>query len=218
MEFTFLVATILGYLIGSIPSGVIITRKFGKRDIRQYGSGSTGATNALRTAGPKAGVMVFLADLVKGAAVVLLAGWLVGSRTSVIADLTFNAQAAQVVAAVAAIFGHSWSVFLGFRGGKGVSTFFGAFAVLSPLLAVICGAIAIVVIALFRYVSLGSLLGATCAVFLLLPLVYLGWQPENYMLFAVPSMGLILFRHRENIHRLLTGTEHKLGEAAQRLS
>ncbi|MBI4334240.1 MAG: glycerol-3-phosphate 1-O-acyltransferase PlsY [Chloroflexi bacterium] len=202
---------VLGYLIGSIPSGVIISRQFGRRDIQEYGSGSTGATNALRTAGTKAGVMVFLADLIKGAAVVLLAGWLVGSRTFTVADFTFNAQAAQVLSAVAAIVGHIWSVFLRFRGGKGVSTFFGAFVVLSPLLAVICGAIAIAVIALFRYVSLGSLLGAVCAVFLLLPLVYLGWQPENYMLFALPSVGLILFRHRENIYRLLTGTERKLG-------
>lgn len=218
MELAFFLAIVLGYLIGSIPSGVVITRRVSKVDIRRFGSGSTGATNAFRTGGPKVGALVFLADLAKGAAVIFLAGWLVGSQTFTLGELTFNAQAAQVMAAVAAISGHNWSLFLKFHGGKGVSTFFGALLVLSPLVAAICGTITIIVIALFRYVSLGSLLGAIGAVILLLPLVYLGWQPENYLLFALPSMALILFQHRENIQRLLTGTERKLGEAAQRLS
>lgn len=217
MEFAFLIATILGYLIGSIPSGVIISRKVSKLDIRQCGSGNIGAANVLRTAGLKVAATVFLSDMAKGAAVVFLAGWIVGNKTFTISELTFNAQAAQVLGAIAAIMGHNWSLFLRFHGGKGVASFFGAFLVLSPLLAVICGGITLIVIALFRYVSLGSLLGATCAVILLLPLVYLGWQPENYLIFALPSMALITFQHRENIYRLLTGTERKLGEAAQPL-
>lgn len=218
MQVAFVAAIILGYLIGSIPSGVLITRQFKKVDLRQCGSGSTGATNVLRTAGPKAGIMVFLADMAKGAAAVALAGLIMGSRVSTAGDLTFDAQAAQVAAALAAIVGHNWSLFLKFHGGKGVSTFFGAFLALSPVVALICGAVTLTAIAIWRYVSLGSLLGALCAVILLAPLVYLGFVPGNYLLFALPSMLLILFQHRENICRLLSGTERKLGDAATRLN
>lgn len=207
-----LIAIVAGYLLGSIPMGVLITRRLSKVDVRKHGSGSTGATNVLRIAGPKAAAIVFAADMAKGSAAVLAAGWIVGGNSLTIAGLTLNAQAAQVLAAVFAILGHSWSVFLGFRGGKGVATFFGGLLTLSPLVGVISGGVTLIVIALFRYVSLGSILGTACAVFILLPLAYLGWQPENYLLYALPSMALIGLRHRENILRLLDGTEQKLGE------
>ncbi len=213
MQFAFL-AALAGYLIGSIPSGVIIARKVARVDIRHHGSRSTGATNALRTAGKKAGALVFLADMAKGIAAVLLAGLVMGDRASAIGTVPVNAQAAQVAAGVAAILGHNWSVFLKFRGGKGVSTFFGALVTLTPLVAVICGTAAIIVIALSRYVSLGSLLGAIATVAVLLLMVYSGREPESYLLFALPSMALILFQHRDNIRRLLSGTERKLGKAA----
>lgn len=212
-----LVAIVVGYFLGSIPAGVLITRKIGKVDIRKYGSGSTGATNVLRTAGPKAAALVFLADMAKGSAAVLAAGWIVGDGTWAIAGLTFNAQAAQVLAAVFAIMGHVWSFFLGFHGGKGVATFFGGLLTLSPLVGVISGGVTIIVIAISRYVSLGSILGVVCAPLILLPLAYLGWQPENYLVYTLPSMALIALRHRENIVRLLDGTERKLGEPSRPL-
>lgn len=216
MQSAFVAAIVIGYLIGSIPSGVLITRRFKKVDLRKVGSGSTGATNVLRTAGPKAGIMVFFADMAKGAAAVGLAGLIVGSRVFSLGELTFDAQAGQVAAGLAAIVGHNWSLFLKFHGGKGVSTFFGAFWALSPVVALICGAVTVTAIAIWRYVSLGSLLGAICAAILVGALVYFDREPQNYLIFALPSMLLILFQHRENICRLLSGTERKLGDAATR--
>ncbi len=209
---------ISGYLIGAIPTGVAIARKLAKVDIRQYGSGSTGATNALRTAGKKVGAMVFLADMAKGAAAVFLAGLLMGDRTFALGHTLFHAREVQVGAAVAAILGHNWSVFLKFHGGKGVSTFYGALLALAPIVAVITGIGTLIIIALSRYVSLGSILGAIGTVAVLLLMVSLGRQPEDYLFFALPAMALILFQHRENIYRLFTGTERKLGEAARRLN
>jgi glycerol-3-phosphate acyltransferase PlsY len=217
MIISLLIAIAVGYLLGSIPAGVLITRKFSDVDVRKYGSGSTGATNVLRTAGLRAAALVFIADMAKGSAAVLTAAWIVGSRILTIGELTFDAQSAQVLAGIFAILGHNWSLFLKLQGGKGVATFFGALLTLSPLVGVICGGVTIIVIALSHYVSLGSILGAACATFLLLPLTYLGWQPENYLIYALPSMALIIFQHRDNIYRLLAGTERKLGEPARPL-
>lgn len=217
MIVSLLISIAVGYLLGSIPVGALITRKLAKVDIRKHGSGSTGATNVLRTVGLKAAGLVFVADMAKGSAAVLAAAWIVGGKTLAVGGLVFDAQAAQVLAAVFAILGHSWPVFLGFRGGKGVATFFGGLLTLSPLVGVISGCVTLIVIALSRYVSLGSILGTACAPFILLPLAYLGWQPENYLVYALPSMAVIVLRHRENILRLLNGTERKLGESSRPL-
>ncbi|MDP2719940.1 MAG: glycerol-3-phosphate 1-O-acyltransferase PlsY [Dehalococcoidia bacterium] len=212
MPLFFWVSVFLAYFLGAIPIGVLISRKFSKVDVRLYGSGNTGAANVLRTSGKAAGGLVFLGDMMKGSAAVLAAGWIVGDASFAAGGLLFNADIARVTAGLAAIIGHNWSVFLKFHGGKGVSTFFGSLVTMSPLIGLTSGAVTIIVMAIFRYVSLGSILGAVFSVVFLLPLTVLGWQSEIFFFFTLPAMAVIVVQHRTNIHRLLSGTETKLGE------
>jgi glycerol-3-phosphate acyltransferase PlsY len=182
----------LAYLIGSIPFGYVIVRISGRGDVRQTGSGGTGATNVSRRAGKAAGVLTLLLDAVKGATAVLIAmrvdnGWLIAA------------------AAIAVTVGHIFPVWLGFRGGKGVATAVGVFLVLSPV-ALLCAGIAFLMVFLFtRYVSLGSIVAAAT-----IPII-LSANGLTSAIFAsaVVNAALIIFAHRANIARLLNGTEPK---------
>ncbi|HOL18089.1 MAG TPA: glycerol-3-phosphate 1-O-acyltransferase PlsY [Bacillota bacterium] len=187
---------IISYLLGAVPFGYILTKVIKKVDIRRYGSGNIGATNVLRLLGWRVALPVFLLDAAKGAGAVFIARAF-GGQDSV-----------QLAAALAALIGHSFPVFLGFRGGKGAATGLGALLPLggwvTPILLLIAGT----VIAVTRYVSLGSILGA-----LSLPLLFylFGFGPY-YIYFGAAMALLVILRHHANIARLLNGTESKLGQ------
>ena len=192
------VGLVLAYLIGAIPVGFLVARIAGGVDIRGVGSGNIGATNVLRTLGRLPAIVTLLGDIAKGYAAVWAAarlgpgpGW-------------------ASAGAVLAIVGHCWPVFLGFRGGKGVATSFGAFLALTPWATAPAALVWIVVTASFRYVSLGSVLACLGLPLGVLALGY-GW-PEAAA--ALAAAVIVVWRHQENIRRLLSGTERRLGERA----
>lgn len=194
---------IIAYLIGSIPFGYLIVRATGGGDVRETGSGGTGATNVSRRAGKAAGIFTLLLDAAKGALAV------------VIAKSIFNGDSTgwlTAAAAIAVIVGHIFPVWLRFRGGKGVATGAGAFLALAPVAVLAAAVIFVAVVALTKFVSLGSMLAA-----LTIPLfVWLLAQPEIYLtpLLTSSVVGalLIVFAHRENIKRLLRGTESRISD------
>ena len=196
---------IAAYILGSIPFGYLVVRARTGGDVRETGSGGTGATNVSRRAGKLAGVLTLVLDAAKGAAAVLLARWLLTE------DFGINWWVAAAVVLV--IVGHCFPVWLRFRGGKGVATGVGAFLALSPLAVAIAGAAFIVIVAATRYVSLGSI---TAAALFPLCVWLLGsrgtiQQPElaPMLTAAVAGALLIIFMHRANIGRLMSGTESK---------
>ncbi len=212
----FLVALALGYLCGSIPSGVLVSRLFGSVDPRTQGSGKTGATNVLRTLGPGPAVMVAVLDILKGVAAVLLARYLVYPLGADATGAQHNLQAtAEALAGFGALLGHNFSLFLGFSGGRGVATGAGAIFTVTPV-AGILGVIAMAIpIAVTRYVSLGSILGAAVVGVAALILALTGHDYLPHAIFAIVGASFVIFSHRDNIERLLHGTERRLGSAAQ---
>jgi glycerol-3-phosphate acyltransferase PlsY len=207
----------IGYLLGSIPFGVIIAKRRGI-DVTQYGSGKTGTTNVLRTAGTKAAAMVFGLDLLKGILAVVVAGLMIGRDYLVIDGHAVGMLIAQVMAALAAMAGHTWSVFLKFRGGRGVATFFGGLVALCPFAALFGGEIFIIGTGLSRFVSLGSIAAVVSTYGVLVPLTIVYGFPIEYLIYALIGAVVILVTHRSNIARLLRGRERRLGEKAQPLS
>jgi glycerol-3-phosphate acyltransferase PlsY len=184
------------YLIGSVPFSFLVARAFGVRDVRRVGSGNVGATNVLRSAGKAAGALALVLDVGKGAAATALAG-----------RLAPDDAALPAAAAVAAVVGHMFPVWLRFEGGKGVATGLGALAPLAPTAAL--GAIAaFAVVALAtRFVSLASVAGAV-----VLAVVAVGRRgPDPVAVAAVVSAALVVFRHRSNLRRILGGTESRVG-------
>jgi glycerol-3-phosphate acyltransferase PlsY len=200
-----LLIAVVAYLLGSVPSGYVLVRIFRHEDIRQTGSGNIGATNVLRSGGKGLAAATFLMDMLKGCAAVGL-GWLIGHLLApgVAPD---NMRG---LAALVAVLGHIFPVWLGFKGGKGVATGFGVFLVAAPLAALAAISVFIVVLALSRYVSLASVLGAAS-----FPLFawWLGHGDHSSFFIAVQiAVALMLIaKHYQNIRRLLVGTESKLG-------
>ena len=192
---------VIAYLIGSIPFGYLIVRTKGGGDVRQTGSGGTGATNVSRRAGKAAGVLTLLLDASKGAAAVLIAQAIGGSDW------------VKAAAAIAVIVGHIFPVWLGFRGGKGVATGVGVFLVLAPI-ALLCAGVVFVAIVFFtRYVSLGSITAAVLIpLFVWLQHLFVErvWDLRPLLTAAVAGALLILFAHRGNIERLARGTESQI--------
>lgn len=203
----FVAVVLIGYLLGSIPFGVVISKRSAKVDVRDYGSGKTGATNVARVAGMKAAVLVTILDGLKGLLAVVFAGlifgggWLVGS--------------AQVLAALAAIAGHKWPVFIRFKGGRGVATFFGGLLALCPPAALFGLEVLILGAGLTRYASLGSIAGAVGTYAILVPLTIINGFPIEYLAYTLIGAIFIIVVHRDNISRLLSGTERKLGEKVE---
>ena len=200
---------VLGYLVGAIPFGVIAGRLTRGIDVRQYGSGGMGMTNVLRTLGAKAGIFVFIADVAKGAAAVGIA-WAVFAAFE--PDMLTWAMTA---GGAAAVIGHNWPVYVGFHGGRGVSTGFGALLVISWPVALISLAVFIAIVALSRYVSLGSILGGLTMLLAMIAFVLLDLEPFAYLIFGLVVAPTIIWRHRGNIQRLLSGTERKLGKRTE---
>ena len=211
----FVAVVIVGYLLGSIPFGLLVGRQKARVDVRQQGSGRTGATNVLRTAGKKAAAMVAFLDIWKGVLAVVFAGLIVSKSYLVVGNFALGGLVAQVMAALAAIAGHNWPVFLRFRGGRGVATFFGGLIALCPVAAIFGGEILIIGAGLTRFVSLGSIAGAVGTYAILVPLTIMNGFPIEYLAYALIGTILIIVMHRDNIARLISGKEHKLGKKAE---
>ncbi len=208
----FVGVVIFGYLLGSIPFGLLIGRRSAKVDVRQHGSGKTGMTNVLRTAGKKAAAVVGLLDISKGVLAVVFAGLIVGGDYLVVGGVSFGLLVAQVLAATAAILGHSFPIFVKFKGGRGVATFFGGLVALCPVAALFGGEMLLIGAGLTRYVSLGSIVGAVGTYSVLVPLTILSGFPIEYLIYALVGTIIIIVMHRDNIIRLVNGKERKLGK------
>lgn len=190
-----LLAVPFAFLVGSVPTGVLVSRALGAGDVRRHGSGNIGAANVARTAGFRAGVLVAIIDVLKGVVPVLVVRSL-GLDDAVLAAI-----------AVAAVLGHDYSVFLNFRGGKGVATTLGAALALAPLAAVVTMLVWLLVLFAFRYSSLASLVALV-----VLPIsLVLTHQPREFVVAAALLALVGLWTHRENITRLATGTESRFG-------
>lgn len=190
----FLLGFVLGHVCGSVPSGLWLVQAFHGIDIRNYGSKNIGTTNVFRIVGPKTAVLVLIADAFKG---ILAVG---------IMSYFFHNPLLDVVTALGALLGHNYSLFLGFKGGKGVATALGLLIFMMPKVAVASFGIWLVCVLLTRYVSLGSIMAAIFTP----PLAwYLGY-PSAYVIYSVVAAFFVVLRHKENIHRLLTGTESKI--------
>jgi glycerol-3-phosphate acyltransferase PlsY len=212
----FVAVVILGYLLGSIPIGYLLARRQANVDVTDYGSGKTGMTNVLRTAGRKSAALVGTLDLLKGVVAVVLAGLIMGRGYLVIGNFGFGTLVAQVLAALAAVVGHNWSIFLGFKGGRGVATFFGGLVALCPIAAIVGGEIIVIGAGLTQYVSLGSIAGVVGAYAILVPLTILNGFPLEYLLYALIGAVIIIVMHRDNIMRLVRGKERRLGEKGEK--
>lgn len=190
----FLLGFVLGHVCGSVPSGLWLVQAFHGIDIRNYGSKNIGTTNVFRTVGPKTAVLVLIADAFKGILAVGIMSYL------------FHNPLLDVITALGALLGHNYSLFLGFKGGKGVATALGLLIFMMPNVAVASFGIWLVCVLLTRFVSLGSIMAAIFTP----PLAwYLGY-PSAYVIFSVIAAFFVVLRHKENIHRLLTGTESKI--------
>jgi acyl phosphate:glycerol-3-phosphate acyltransferase len=211
----FVLVIVLGYLLGSIPFGVIVSRFKGGVDIMKSGSGKMGTTNVLRTAGAKAAVMVLVGDLVKGVLAVVFAGLIFGNDFLIVHNFALGTLVAQVLAALASVAGHNWSVFLKFKGGRGVATFFGGLIALCPPAAIVGGEVLIVSAGFTKYMSFGSILG-TIMVYVILAVLTVFYKfPVEYLIYSLVGGLVIIVMHRDNINRLLAGTERKLGQKAE---
>ncbi|HXD95397.1 MAG TPA: glycerol-3-phosphate 1-O-acyltransferase PlsY [Candidatus Acidoferrum sp.] len=191
-------AVLAAYLVGAVPIGWLVARAFGVSDIRRHGSGNIGATNVLRTLGRLPAILTLLADVGKGYLAVMVGAALGGGDPVVIAAST-----------VAPVVGNCWSVFLGFRGGKGVATGLGALLRTVPLATLAALPVFVAVVATTRYVSLGSLLAAACVPLGAVMLRY----PGSYAVAALAVAVVVIARHHANIARLRAGTESRLGQA-----
>ncbi|HEY2466895.1 MAG TPA: glycerol-3-phosphate 1-O-acyltransferase PlsY [Terracidiphilus sp.] len=196
---------VLAYLLGSVPTGYLLVRLFRHEDIRSVGSGNIGATNVLRSGGKGLGAATFLLDVLKGAAPVLIAGWIAPQFAPAVPPRDIEA-----LAAVAAVLGHMFPVWLGFRGGKGVATGFGVFLVAAPWAALAAITLFFVVLLVTRYVSLASILSAASFPVFAWFLVR-GDRPAPFIAAQIIVSLLIIVKHHQNIRRLATGTEHRFG-------
>ncbi len=206
---------VAGYLLGSIPAGYLAGRWLQGVDIRSLGSGSTGATNVLRQFGKGPALVVFLVDVLKGTAAVLLAKAVLQPLGLPLDDGAAVASDSWVVAAgLAALAGHIWPVWLGWRGGKAVATALGMLLGLTWPVGLACFGVFLAVLSVSRIVSLSSVVAAIA-----LPLLMLGWFQDQglglrwpYLALALLTSTLVIWRHRSNLNRLLAGTEPKLGQ------
>ncbi|MFC1861221.1 glycerol-3-phosphate 1-O-acyltransferase PlsY [Chloroflexota bacterium] len=211
----FVIIAIIGYLIGSIPFGLLVSRHKAKVDIRQYGSGKIGTTNVLRTVGRGAAALVAVMDISKGVLAVIFARLIIGDSYLVAGNLGLGIFAAEALAALVAVAGHIWSIFLKFNGGRGVATFFGGLIIICPVVGLSSGGIMILSASLSRYASVGSIAGTISSVIILIPLTIFRGYPIEYLVYTFISAVIIVTLHRGNIDRLMSGTERKLGEKAK---
>ena len=210
----YFVIAIVAYLLGAIPFGLIISKRMANVDIRRHGSGNIGATNVFRTLGTRLGLITALLDMGKAALAVWLSMLIIGDDAFVVAGRDIHIQFAQCLAAIMVMVGHNWSVYIGFKGGKGVACFIGGLLVINWLVALIGIAAGIIVALTTRYVSLGSMLASLCVLLAMVILALLAIVAPLYAIYGLVAAGLIIYQHRSNITRLHAGTELKLGKRA----
>jgi len=197
----YFVSAFVGYLFGSLAFGVWLVNFSTGRDVRSQGSQKTGMTNVVRIAGLKIGAIVLVLDLMKCVAAVF------------IARILFEDNFAESIAAIFTVVGHCWPVFAKFSGGRGTASGLGALVFLSPLSGVVVIVIGIILIAATRYVSLASIVGAIVGLAMVSLLVFIDVQPFGHLLYVIVVSPLILFMHKENMQRLIKGTERKIGKS-----
>lgn len=200
------VAGLAGYLLGAIPFGLLVGRLTRGIDLRRYGSHRTGATNALRTLGARAAALVFVLDVGKGVAAVLVGRAVFAAMGEPLGEW------GAALAGFAAIVGHNWSVYIGFTGGRGVATSAGALGAMSPLTILILAPLVVLIIWRSRYVSLGSVTGAVAAPVITALLAALALATLPAVIYALAAGILVTAAHADNIARLRAGTERKIGQ------
>ena len=196
----YLVIIVVAYLLGNISTSYIIGKKLAGVDIRTQGSGNAGSTNVLRTLGKKAGALTFVGDVLKGLIAVLIA-------RLIAYKFHMDESVCAYLAVVAVVLGHNYPVFLGFKGGKGVATSLGSMLGMNPLIALMCLGFFIIIVAITKYVSLGSVLGIALS-----PIIMLINHNNKGFLVTLFLAISVTITHKENIKRLLNGTERKIGE------
>lgn len=197
---SYILVIIIAYLLGNISTSYIIAKKMIGVDIRTQGSGNAGSTNVLRTLGKKAGAMTFIGDLLKGVLAVLIG--------KVIASISgADVYIAGYLAVIGVVSGHNWPAFLGFRGGKGVATSLGSMIAINPILALSCFGVFLIIVAITKYVSLGAVVSISLS-----PIMMIITKNNKGLLATLFLTISVIYTHRENIKRLLNGTERKLGE------
>ncbi len=196
-----LFSSIIGYLFGSVNTSILVGKLLHKVDIREHGSGNAGATNTLRTLGKGAAILVVIGDFLKGVLACLVGRYVFGELNP--GDGVYLGQ---YMAGFFAVVGHNWPVYFGFKGGKGVMTSFAVALMLSPLAALACLVGFIIIVAITKYVSLGSMV---CAIIFPIAALILN-EPLPMVLIGIALVTLIIWRHRANIERLIAGNEKKL--------
>jgi glycerol-3-phosphate acyltransferase PlsY len=214
---TYLIVAVVAYLLGSIPFGYILVRLFRKQDVRTIGSGNIGATNVARSGAKGLGIVTLLLDAAKGYFAVAISVYLQARKFDDLGEFPAFVHVAGItiaISAIAVILGHMFPVWLKFKGGKGVATGVGVFLALAPFAVGIVLVLFIAVVWFSRYVSLGSIV-ATAAFPIFAWLIYRNDAPPFMILAAAIAALLIIAKHHQNIRRLLSGTEHRLGEKKQ---
>lgn len=199
----YIIIFIIAYLIGSVNFSVLISKKMAGFDVREKGSGNGGTTNVLRTVGKKAAVLTLVADVLKGIVAILLA-WIVGKFVE--ANSAYLIQ----LSALGVVIGHTFPVFFGFRGGKGIATSLGILLLLNWKIGLICLIFALALMALTKMVSLGSISAAVLFPILTIFIHDCYLVPGNYVIFGIIMAVFIIFNHRANVKRIINGTENKL--------
>lgn len=194
----YIVWIIASYFIGNISTSYMIGKLMGNIDIREHGSGNAGATNALRVLGMKAGIITLIGDMLKGMIIVLLARY-------------FEEISLALMCGLAVVIGHDFPILFDLKGGKGIATSIGVFAVLDPVVTIISIAIGLVIIIISKYVSLGSIIGIALAPVLM----FIMQRPKEMIVYLTLVSLLTLYQHRTNIQRLLKGRENKLGDQSK---
>ena len=203
---TYIIVSIIAYLLGSISFSVIFSKKIGGFDVRTKGSGNAGSTNVLRTVGKKAAVLTLLCDCLKGVVAVLVA--VIAGNIAKSVDSALLVQLAGIFAVV----GHSFPIFFKFKGGKGVATSLGVILIINWRIGLICLVFALVLMALTKMVSMGSV-GAAILFPVLVLFIHTNYtvsEGSSYLVYSIILALIVAFNHRSNIQRILTGTENKL--------
>ena len=203
---TYILMAVIAYAIGSVNFSVILSKRIAGFDVRERGSGNAGSTNMLRSVGKGAAALTLVLDIAKGLVAILIA-FLIGKIAK-----EANPAILVQIAGFFAVLGHTFPIFFGFRGGKGVATSLGVLLLINPLIGVICLVFALVVMALTRMVSLGSIMAAVLfPVFTIFISDNYFVEGYNYIIFGVAMAALVIFNHRSNLKRIYAGTENRLG-------
>ena len=198
----FIIFGILSYLIGAIPIGLILSKSLRGIDIRNYGSGSIGMSNIQRNLGNFPAAVVLILDMTKSFLPILYVRYFLP-----------DPQILETISALGALTGHCWPIFAKFRGGRGVATGWGSLLILSPITGIISGIIGIPIIIMYNFISLGSIIGATSGCISMMLLSITRYHSLEYLWYALLGNIIVVYKHKENIQRLLEGTERKIGKA-----